>query len=102
MKRLVLLRQGESEWNRENRFTGWTDVRLSQKGIEEAMEAGRLLKKEGYVFDVAFTSVLARAVKTLWLGLEPTINSRYFMLSTASLSALGYEGSSAADNPALE
>jgi len=70
MKRLVLLRHGESEWNRENRFTGWTDVTLSQKGIEEAMEAGRLLKKEGYVFDVAFTSVLARAVKTLWLALE--------------------------------
>jgi 2,3-bisphosphoglycerate-dependent phosphoglycerate mutase len=70
MKRLVLLRHGESEWNRENRFTGWTDVTLSQKGIEEAIEAGRLLKKEGYVFDVAFTSVLARAVKTLWLALE--------------------------------
>jgi len=70
MKRLVLLRHGESEWNRENRFTGWTDVTLSQKGIEEAMEAGRLLRKEGYFFDVAFTSVLARAVKTLWLALE--------------------------------
>jgi 2,3-bisphosphoglycerate-dependent phosphoglycerate mutase len=70
MKRLVLLRHGESEWNRENRFTGWTDVTLSQKGIKEAMEAGRLLKQEGYVFDVAFTSVLARAVKTLWLALE--------------------------------
>jgi 2,3-bisphosphoglycerate-dependent phosphoglycerate mutase len=70
MKRVVLLRHGESEWNRENRFTGWTDVTLSPKGIEEAVEAGRLLKKEGYVFDVAFTSVLARAVKTLWLALE--------------------------------
>jgi 2,3-bisphosphoglycerate-dependent phosphoglycerate mutase len=70
MKKLVLLRHGESEWNRENRFTGWTDVTLSQKGIKEAMEAGRLLKQEGYVFDVAFTSVLARAVKTLWLALE--------------------------------
>jgi 2,3-bisphosphoglycerate-dependent phosphoglycerate mutase len=70
MKRLVLLRHGESQWNKENRFTGWTDVTLSQKGISEAIEAGRLLKEEGYVFDVAFTSVLSRAVKTLWLALE--------------------------------
>jgi 2,3-bisphosphoglycerate-dependent phosphoglycerate mutase len=70
MKRLVLLRHGESEWNRENRFTGWTDVTLSQKGTDEAIQAGSLLKAEGYVFDVAFTSVLTRAIKTLWLALE--------------------------------
>jgi 2,3-bisphosphoglycerate-dependent phosphoglycerate mutase len=70
MKRIVLLRHGESVWNKENRFTGWTDVRLSPRGIEEAREAGRLLKKEGYVFDIAYTSVLARAIQTLWLALE--------------------------------
>jgi len=70
MKKLVLLRHGESLWNRENRFTGWTDIGLSRKGIEEAIEAGRVMKKEGLVFDVAFTSVLARAIKTLWLALE--------------------------------
>ena len=70
MKRLVLLRHGESTWNKENRFTGWTDVDLSEKGVQEAMEAGRTLKKEGYVFDVAYTSVLKRAIKTLWLALE--------------------------------
>jgi 2,3-bisphosphoglycerate-dependent phosphoglycerate mutase len=70
MKRLVLLRHGESDWNKANRFTGWTDVRLSPRGIEEARESGRLLKKEGYVFDIAYTSVLARAIQTLWLVLE--------------------------------
>lgn len=70
MKRLVLLRHGESAWNKENRFTGWTDVPLSAKGIEEAREAGRVLRKEGYVFDAAYTSLLKRAVKTLWLALE--------------------------------
>ncbi len=70
MKRLVLLRHGESTWNRENRFTGWTDVPLNAKGIEEATEAGRTLKREGYAFDVAHTSVLKRAIKTLWLVLE--------------------------------
>ena len=70
MKRLVLLRHGESEWNKENRFTGWTDVGLSAKGVEEATAAGRLLKGEGYVFEVAYTSVLKRAIKTLWLALE--------------------------------
>ncbi len=70
MKRLVLLRHGESTWNKENRFTGWTDVPLSEKGIKEASESGRVLQKEGYVFDVAYTSVLKRAIKTLWLTLE--------------------------------
>jgi 2,3-bisphosphoglycerate-dependent phosphoglycerate mutase len=70
MYKLVLLRHGESDWNRENRFTGWTDVDLSEKGVEEARAGGRLLKAEGYAFDVAFTSVLRRAIKTLWLALE--------------------------------
>ncbi len=70
MIKLVLLRHGESLWNKENRFTGWTDVGLTEKGIREAIEAGCILKKEGYVFDVAYTSVLSRAIKTLWLVLE--------------------------------
>lgn len=70
MKTLVLLRHGESDWNRENRFTGWTDVDLSTKGVEEANEAGRQLKKAGYAFDVAYTSVLKRAIKTLNIALE--------------------------------
>ena len=70
MKKLVLLRHGESEWNRQNRFTGWTDVPLDEKGIQEATEAGRILHEEGYVFDVAYTSLLSRAIKTLWLVLE--------------------------------
>ena len=70
MHRVVLLRHGESTWNQENRFTGWTDVPLSDKGIKEAHEAGRLMKKEGFVFDIAHTSVLKRAIKTLWLALE--------------------------------
>ena len=70
MKKLVLLRHGESIWNRENLFTGWVDVGLSEKGKEEAMEAGRVLAREGYLFDVAYTSLLKRAIKTLWLTLE--------------------------------
>ncbi len=70
MKRIVLLRHGESTWNKENRFTGWADVGLSEKGVMEAVEAGRILRREGYMFDVAFTSVLKRAIKTLWLALE--------------------------------
>jgi 2,3-bisphosphoglycerate-dependent phosphoglycerate mutase len=70
MKKLVLLRHGESLWNMENRFTGWTDVGLTEKGVREAVEAGRILKNDGYEFDVAFTSVLSRAIKTLWLALE--------------------------------
>jgi len=70
MHKLVLLRHGESGWNRENRFTGWTDVDLSAQGIEEARGAGRLLKGEGYAFDYAYTSVLKRAIRTLNLALE--------------------------------
>lgn len=70
MKRLVLLRHGESVWNKENRFTGWTDVGLTERGTREAIEAGRTLRAEGYTFDVAYTSVLKRAIKTLWLALE--------------------------------
>ena len=70
MYKLVLLRHGESEWNKQNRFTGWHDVDLSEKGIAEANEAGRVLKREGYVFDIAYTSVLKRAIRTLWLTLD--------------------------------
>jgi 2,3-bisphosphoglycerate-dependent phosphoglycerate mutase len=70
MKKLVLVRHGESTWNKENRFTGWTDVDLSEKGLEEAIDGGRLLKEDGYAFDAAYTSVLKRAIKTLWLALE--------------------------------
>jgi len=70
MYRLVLLRHGESEWNKENRFTGWTDVGLSEKGVAEAHEAAQLLMQGGYTFDVAYTSVLKRAIKTLWIVLE--------------------------------
>jgi len=67
MHKLVLLRHGESAWNKENRFTGWTDVDLSPKGIEEATRAGQRLKSEGFSFDLAFTSVLKRAIRTLWI-----------------------------------
>jgi 2,3-bisphosphoglycerate-dependent phosphoglycerate mutase len=70
MKKLVLIRHGESQWNKENRFTGWYDVGLSEKGVAEAIEAGRTLRQEGHAFDVAFTSTLKRAIKTLWLVLE--------------------------------
>lgn len=68
--KLVLLRHGESVWNKENRFTGWTDVDLSAKGMEEAKRGGELLKQGGFVFDVAYTSVLKRAIRTLWLALD--------------------------------
>jgi 2,3-bisphosphoglycerate-dependent phosphoglycerate mutase len=68
--KIVLLRHGESIWNRENRFTGWTDVDLSEKGAEEARDAGRVLKQDGYTFDIAFTSVLKRAIRTLWIVLD--------------------------------
>jgi 2,3-bisphosphoglycerate-dependent phosphoglycerate mutase len=70
MFKLVLLRHGESTWNKENRFTGWTDVDLSEKGRQEAADAGRLLKEGDYVFDFAFTSVLKRAIRTLWITLD--------------------------------
>ena len=70
MHRLVLLRHGESTWNRENRFTGWTDVDLSEKGRVEALDAGRLMAAEKFNFDVAYTSVLKRAIRTLWIALD--------------------------------
>jgi 2,3-bisphosphoglycerate-dependent phosphoglycerate mutase len=70
MHTVVLLRHGESTWNRENRFTGWTDVDLSERGIEEAHEAGRLMKDAGYTFDLSYTSVLKRAIRTLWIALD--------------------------------
>jgi 2,3-bisphosphoglycerate-dependent phosphoglycerate mutase len=82
MYKVVLLRHGESVWNQENRFTGWTDVDLSEKGISEAKSAGKYLKENGFIFDIAYTSVLKRAIRTLWLTLEgmdlmwiPVINS---------------------------
>ena len=70
MFKVVLLRHGESTWNHENRFTGWTDVDLSVKGLEEARRAGDLLRAEGYTFDIAFTSVLKRALRTCWIALD--------------------------------
>ena len=70
MKRLVLLRHGESTWNKENRFTGWKDVGLSERGVNEAIEAGKTLKKEGFEFKLAYTSYLTRAIHTLWLTLK--------------------------------
>ncbi len=70
MYKLVLVRHGQSTWNLENRFTGWTDVGLTEQGVAEAHESGRLLREEGYTFDVAYTSVLKRAIKTLWIVLD--------------------------------
>jgi len=70
MPQLVLLRHGESQWNRENRFTGWTDVDLTDKGRAEALDAGRVLKQDGYTFDIAYTSVLTRAIRTCWIALD--------------------------------
>jgi 2,3-bisphosphoglycerate-dependent phosphoglycerate mutase len=70
MHKLVLLRHGESTWNKENLFTGWTDVDLSEKGVQEAHEAGKVLLEEGYTFDLAYTSVLKRAIRTLWIALD--------------------------------
>lgn len=82
MFKMVLLRHGESTWNMENRFTGWTDVDLSEKGVLEAHEAGRQLKAGGYEFDICYTSVLKRAIRTLWIALDemdrmylPVLNS---------------------------
>jgi 2,3-bisphosphoglycerate-dependent phosphoglycerate mutase len=68
--RIVLIRHGESQWNLENRFTGWTDVDLTDKGLREAADAGRLMKAEGFEFDIAFTSMLRRAIRTLWTALD--------------------------------
>jgi len=70
MYKLALVRHGESDWNKENRFTGWTDVDVSEKGRGEALEAGRVLKQENYTFDIAYTSVLKRAIRTLWTILD--------------------------------
>ncbi len=70
MYKVVLLRHGESQWNLENRFTGWTDVDLTEKGILEAQNSGKVLKENGFTFDIAFTSVLKRALKTLWISLD--------------------------------
>lgn len=70
MKKIVLLRHGESTWNKENRFTGWTDVDLTPKGLQEAQNAGQLLREHGFAFDVAYTSVLKRAIRTLWIVLD--------------------------------
>ena len=70
MFQLVLLRHGESTWNRENRFTGWTDVDLTDQGRDEARQAGRLMRDGGYTFDIAYTSVLKRAIRTLWIALD--------------------------------
>jgi 2,3-bisphosphoglycerate-dependent phosphoglycerate mutase len=70
MKKLILLRHGESTWNKENRFTGWTDVDLSPKGVEEAQNSGRLLREGGFTFDIAHTSVLKRSIRTLWIVLD--------------------------------
>jgi 2,3-bisphosphoglycerate-dependent phosphoglycerate mutase len=70
MKKIVLLRHGESVWNKENRFTGWTDVDLSDKGVDEAREAGKLIREAGFDFDIAYCSVLKRAIRTLWIALD--------------------------------
>jgi 2,3-bisphosphoglycerate-dependent phosphoglycerate mutase len=70
MYKVILLRHGESTWNKENRFTGWTDVDLTDKGMEEASTAGKIMKENGFQFDVAYVSVLKRALRTLWLALE--------------------------------
>ena len=90
MKKLVLLRHGESTWNKENRFTGWTDVDLTEKGTEEAIKAGNLLKEKGFVFEKAYTSYLKRAIKTLnivldrmdldWIAVEKTwrLNEKHY------------------------
>ncbi|MDB5807690.1 MAG: hypothetical protein JWN73_5012 [Betaproteobacteria bacterium] len=93
MHKLVMMRHGESTWNLENRFTGWTDVDLTPRGVEEAKKAGHLLKEKGYAFDIAYTSVLKRAVKTLNIALEemdmlwlPT--SKHWRLNERSYGAL--------------
>ena len=82
MYKIVLMRHGQSEWNRDNRFTGWADVDLTEKGIAEARHAGRLLHQAGFTFDITYTSVLKRAIRTLWCALDemdlmwlPTVHS---------------------------
>ena len=75
MYKLVLIRHGESTWNLENRFTGWTDVDLTETGVAQAKQAGQLLKADGYDFDVAYTSVLKRAIRTLWLTLDEMVRT---------------------------
>src|SRR5688572_17030367 len=70
MNKLVLLRHGQSIWNKENRFAGWMDVDLTEQGVAEARAAGQLLKQEGFIFDIAYTSLLRRAIKTLWIALD--------------------------------
>lgn len=80
--RLVLIRHGESQWNKENRFTGWVDIDLSEIGRKEAARAGKLLKDEGFVFDVAYTSILKRAIRTLWIALEE-MNSMFVPILTS-------------------
>jgi 2,3-bisphosphoglycerate-dependent phosphoglycerate mutase len=80
--RLVLVRHGESQWNQDNRFTGWVDVDLSEKGRAEAKKAGALIRDEGYLFDVAYTSVLKRAIRTLWIGLDE-MNAMYLPVRTS-------------------
>ena len=82
MYNLILVRHGQSQWNLENRFTGWVDVDLSLKGREEACQAGRLLKSEGFQFDLAFTSVLKRAIRTLWISLEE-MDQMYLPVTTS-------------------
>ena len=90
MKNIVLVRHGESQWNKENRFTGWTNVDLSEKGLQEALDAGKALKEAGFKFDIAYTSYLKRAVKTLnnildamdldWIPVEKTwrLNEKHY------------------------
>jgi len=80
--RLVLVRHGESQWNQENRFTGWVDVDLSEKGRLEAKRAGELMREEGFLFDQVYTSVLKRAIRTLWIGLE-TMDAMYVPVKTS-------------------
>ena len=92
MYKLVLIRHGESTWNLENRFTGWTDVDLTDTGVEQAKNAGRLLKAEGYEFDVAYTSVLKRAIRTLWLALDEMDRTWLPVLKTWRLNERHYGG----------
>src|SRR5665213_3757062 len=80
--RLVCLRHVESLWNQDNRFTGWVDIDLSEKGRQEAQKAGQLIRDEGFIFDLAYTSVLKRAIRTLWIGLDE-MNAMYLSVQTS-------------------